>query len=71
MKMERVGEDLMNLMDRLENMLWSGASKSDMEWEIENLKDLLHELTPKNRKEFKNWCAERYPLTTKKLKWSQ
>jgi len=57
------------LVDDIESRLKDSTRKSDLEWEVEDLKNDLAMLKPKERPKFRSYCAERYPRTAKLMGW--
>lgn len=57
------------LVDDIESRLKDGTRKSTLEWEIEDLKNGLAMLRPKERPKFRSYVAERYPGTAKLMGW--
>lgn len=57
------------LADDIESRMKDGTRKGDLEWEIEDLKNGLAILKPKERPKFRSYCAERYPRTAKLMGW--
>lgn len=59
------------LVDDIESRLKDGTKKSALEWEIEDLKNDLAMLKPKERPKFRSYCVERYPRTAKLMGWRE
>jgi len=57
------------LVDDIESRLKDGTRKADLEWEIEDLKNDMAMLKPKERPKFRTYVAIRYPRTAKLMGW--
>ncbi len=57
------------LVDDVESRLRDGTRKTDLEWEIEDLKNDLALLKPKERPKFRTYVASKYPRTAKLMGW--
>lgn len=57
------------LVDDIESRLKDGTRKADLEWEIEDLKNDMAMLKPKERPKFRTYMASKYPRTAKLMGW--
>jgi len=57
------------LVEDIEFRLKDGTRKADLEWEIEDLKNDMAMLRPKERPKFRTYVAIRYPRTAKLMGW--
>ncbi len=57
------------LVDDIETRLKDGTKKADLEWEIEDLKNDMAMLKPKERPKFRTYVASKYPRTARLMGW--
>lgn len=57
------------LVDDIESRLKDGTRRADLEWEIEDLKNDLAMLKPRERPKFRIYAASKYPRTAKLMGW--